>query len=152
MGDLTVRALDRGDVAVLAAREPASRGYARSAWERQQLGEVEVLVAWCGEVPVGSGEVTAGPRPELRNLAVDERFRGRGIGTRIIAAAEERARGRGLLRVGVAVDNPGARRLYERLGYVATGAFEVDEYTWVDDADQAVTERETSEYLEKSLV
>jgi ribosomal protein S18 acetylase RimI-like enzyme len=47
-----------------------------------------------------------------------------GLGTILIAAAEARIRGRGLLRaeLGVEERNRRARALYERLGYVAFGS------------------------------
>ena len=62
--------------------------------------------------------VAAAVRPELQ---------GRGIGTALMAAAEELTCTRGLRAVvlGVEDSNPRARRLYERLGYeaVAKGNF-----------------------------
>jgi RimJ/RimL family protein N-acetyltransferase len=50
-------------------------------------------------------------------------LRGRGIGTALIRAAEDSARqlGHGRLSLGVGVDNPQARRLYERLGFLDWG-------------------------------
>ncbi|HEU0304672.1 MAG TPA: GNAT family N-acetyltransferase [Gaiellaceae bacterium] len=55
--------------------------------------------------------------PELA-VAVWEGKRGEGIGTRLMAALEEAARGAGFSRLSLSVDsdNP-ARHLYERLGY-----------------------------------
>ena len=53
-------------------------------------------------------------------IAVLDGWRGRGIGTALMAAAEEWARDRGLdvLELDVATPNEGGRRLYERLGYI----------------------------------
>ena len=53
-------------------------------------------------------------------IAVLDGWRGRGIGTALMAAAEDWARGRGLdvLELDVATPNEGGRRLYERLGYI----------------------------------
>jgi ribosomal protein S18 acetylase RimI-like enzyme len=53
-------------------------------------------------------------------LAVQPAFRGLGLGTKLLALAEERARadGRRGLSVITSDDNVGARRLYERCGYI----------------------------------
>jgi ribosomal protein S18 acetylase RimI-like enzyme len=55
-------------------------------------------------------------------IAVLDGWRGRGIGTALMAAAEDWARGRDLdvLDLDVATPNEAGRRLYERLGYVRT--------------------------------
>ncbi|MFJ4294972.1 hypothetical protein [Curtobacterium sp. NPDC089689] len=57
----------------------------------------------------------------------------------------------GALRIGVAQDNPDARRLYERAGYVATGEVEEYDYTFVGDDGRWVTAHEASVYLAKDL-
>jgi GNAT superfamily N-acetyltransferase len=56
--------------------------------------------------------------PEL-GIAVQEEFRGRGLGTLLLDKLAERARAEGIGRLSLSVEteNP-ARRLYERLGYV----------------------------------
>ena len=56
-------------------------------------------------------------------LAVDERFQGLGVGTRLISRLEERIvdSGRGQARLTVELDNPRAAALYRRLGYRETG-------------------------------
>ena len=56
----------------------------------------------------------------LNHLEVAPGWQGQGIGTRLVRAAEDAARRRGFDRIvlGVGVDNPDAKRLYERLGYV----------------------------------
>ncbi|MBM7789923.1 GNAT family N-acetyltransferase [Tenggerimyces flavus] len=102
-------------------------------YQRQVAGLSTYLVAWDGDVPVGHGEIRwdgcASPTvleavpdcPELNGLVVyREELRGRGIGTALIQAAMERAAARGCERIGLGVgaDNPGAARLYERLGFV----------------------------------
>ena len=54
----------------------------------------------------------------LHGLAVDPDRRGRGIGSMLYGHIEEQARGIGSRRISlvVAVENEGARRLYERMG------------------------------------
>jgi GNAT superfamily N-acetyltransferase/DNA-binding transcriptional ArsR family regulator len=55
--------------------------------------------------------------PELA-IAVWDGHRGRGIGSRLLAALEEAARGAGIARLSLSVDNENpARRLYLRSGY-----------------------------------
>lgn len=62
------------------------------------------------------------PRGEIRTLVVDEKQRGAGAGARLVAAAEEWARERGLrkMRVRSNIKRERARRFYERLGYSVT--------------------------------
>jgi ribosomal protein S18 acetylase RimI-like enzyme len=58
----------------------------------------------------------------IYDLAVEQAFRGRGYGESALQLVEEEARGRGLDRVELHVfgHNHGARRLYERVGYLPT--------------------------------
>ena len=49
------------------------------------------------------------------------------------------------------MDNPGARRLYERLGYVATGEMSTVTYDYVDAEGLSRTATETDERLVKVL-
>ena len=53
------------------------------------------------------------------DICVDEKLRGQGVGSALLAACEEWARGRGLeyLELNVLEANEAARRLYERTGY-----------------------------------
>lgn len=62
------------------------------------------------------------PRVYLYDIEVDEEHRGKGIGTRAIHALEERGRRLGAKQVMLSVffQNPGAIRLYERLGFLPT--------------------------------
>jgi GNAT superfamily N-acetyltransferase len=142
-----VRALAASEVGRLEQGEPPGRGFARAMWAAQEAGGSTLLVAWDGDRPVGSGQLDLrGDVPELRNLGVDEAERGRGIGTAIVRAAEERV-GSGRLTVRVALDNPRARALYERLGYHGTGELTTTTYVYVDDAGVTRQATETDETL-----
>jgi GNAT superfamily N-acetyltransferase len=101
----------------------------------QRAGAGVLLVAWVDGQPVGDvyldREPAAEPAirqhlpgvPTLTHLEVLGPFQRRGIGTALIHAGEGTARRLGdhHLAIGVGFDNPGARRLYERLGYTDWG-------------------------------
>jgi ribosomal protein S18 acetylase RimI-like enzyme len=95
----------------------------RRALDRVESGEVEYLVvrAPSGE-PIAKGAIDYAIRPDvgtLWQLVTADELRNRGVGSYLIAVAEERIRGRGvrLAELGVEDDNPRARTLYQRLGY-----------------------------------
>jgi ribosomal protein S18 acetylase RimI-like enzyme len=66
-----------------------------------------------------TGSMRLPRRSALIGIAVDEGWRGRGVGSALMRAAESWARERGLdtLELEVADPNGDARRLYDRLGY-----------------------------------
>ncbi|MCJ1710040.1 GNAT family N-acetyltransferase [Clavibacter michiganensis subsp. phaseoli] len=151
MTAIEVRALAASEVGRLERDEPPGRGFARAMWALQEAGGSTLLVAWDGDRPVGAGQLDLrGDVPELRNLQVDAGERGRGIGTAIIRAAEERI-APGRLAVGVGLDNPRARALYERLGYRGTGETTTTTYAYVDDAGVTREATETDERLAREL-
>ncbi|MER6231016.1 MULTISPECIES: GNAT family N-acetyltransferase [Streptomyces] len=94
---------------------------------RATAGEVDYLaVCTAADLPVAIGGVdyrVSEGAGTLWQLAVLPALQGHGLGTLLIRAAEQRIRDRGLGRAELAVeeDNPRARALYERLGYVAHG-------------------------------
>lgn len=65
-------------------------------------------------------EVTRMPQAFIAYMAVEPSQRRHGIGSRLLAAAEDEARRRGLPYMGLMVteDNAAARALYERAGYL----------------------------------
>ncbi len=71
---------------------------------------------------------------EIGQLSTDPALQGQGLGTVLIEAAERRigARGHQWSILGVEVENVRARKLYERLGYVAY-AEEVESWTAEDE-------------------
>lgn len=73
------------------------------------------MAAGCkGEIAFRSAHVSA--------LWVDENQRGQGLGSRLLASAEDYAREQGCDRIHLETRNESARRLYERLGYDVFGA------------------------------
>jgi GNAT superfamily N-acetyltransferase len=134
--------------------------------ERQQRGGGVLLVAWLEGRPVGEVFLECDPAkepevrrhlpgvPRLDHLEVPGPFQRRGIGTALIGAAEATARQLGYERIalGVGVDNPKARRLYERLGYGDWGHGTVVG-TWVEYPDDGppVTLSEVCDMLTKRL-
>jgi GNAT superfamily N-acetyltransferase len=99
---------------------------------RQQDGRGVLLVAWLDGRPVGDVFVAYEPAdvpqvrqqlpgvPQLIHLEVLGPLQRRGIGTALIRAAQDTARqlGHEQITLAVGLDNPDARRLYERLGYI----------------------------------
>jgi ribosomal protein S18 acetylase RimI-like enzyme len=157
--DVTIRPCREDELAAVsnpaAAADPASP--VRQAFARSRSGEVLILVAESNGRLVGRVFVdldTGGRRGAgyLWSLSVDPLLQRRGIGTRMIEAAERVLRFRGVpaSRIGVGKDNAGARRLYERLGYALIGDTS-DE--WVDyrPDGKKVRVREECWMLEKSL-
>ena len=133
---------------------------------RQQRGGGVLLVAWLDGHSVGEVFLECEPAkepevrrqlpgvPRLDHLEVPGPFQGRGIGTALIGAAEGTARQLGHERIalGVGLDNPKARRLYERLGYADWGHGTVVG-TWVEYPDDGppVTLSEVCDMLVKRL-
>jgi GNAT superfamily N-acetyltransferase len=133
---------------------------------REQRGGGVLLVAWLEGRPVGEVFLECEPAnepevrrqlpgvPRLDHLEVLGPLWGRGIGTALICAAEATARqlGHEQIALGVGVDNPKARRLYERLGYADWGHGTVVA-TWVEYPDDGppVTLSEVCDMLVKRL-
>jgi len=85
-----------------------------------------VLLAFCDDEPVGLSigfwgisSFRSMPLLNIHDLAVVPAWRGKGVGRALLAAAEERARGRGCCKLTLEVqdDNAPARILYERYGF-----------------------------------
>lgn len=79
------------------------------------------VVGWCDAVPITRPPACA-HRATL-GMGVSARFRGQGIGERLIRATVEHAWGAGLLRIDLDVrtDNEPAIRLYEKIGFRREG-------------------------------
>lgn len=154
--ELQVRPCTVADVGVMRGVQPAGADLAGTFFEAQQAGGVVYLIAWDGDEPLGDGVLVTGAGgvvPELKNLNVRAAHRSRGVGSALVRAAEElcRAQGADRMQVGVGLDNPRARTLYERLGYVGTGEQDTVTYQYVDDNGHQRTATETSEQLIRRL-
>jgi GNAT superfamily N-acetyltransferase len=133
-------------------------------WASHLRREAVYLLAWHGPEVVGRVTLLLRSKyPEVRSLligaaemnALEARPRGQGIGTALILASEQEALRRGTPVLGLAVEvgNHGARRLYERLGYVPwEHAMVTDRWTERDDVGRPVREHaDECFYLTKDL-
>ena len=168
MDGLVIRPCREDDPDLLEAVSPSpgtSRFHHRRL-ERQVAGEAVYLIAWLDEAPVGNlCLILAGPDnpqaraglptgPEINAFDVVGPVRNQGIGTALIAAAEQHARdlGHTATVLGVEVHNHAAHRLYRRLGYRDWSRGEMrDSYTWTDDAGVAHEHEEIVLWLSKPL-
>jgi GNAT superfamily N-acetyltransferase len=140
----------------------------KERWQRQQQGEVVYLIARLHSVPVGHAllkwQGAAEPHiaaqynascPDLEDLFVLATWRNQGIGAQLIQATEELVRNQGSGQIGlsVGVENPAARRLYERLGYRDAGFGEHTERgIYLDGEENPQVWEECCVYLIKHLV
>ncbi len=127
---VTVREFEEVDLeSLLSDAGPRDLVHHRDRSQMHRSGEATYLIAWrdgrpCGRVTVFRRSKyqpvrdMAGDFPEMN--ALEATPRGLGLGSLLIASAEARATAWGADRIGLAVEhgNVGARRLYERLGYV----------------------------------
>lgn len=84
----------------------------------------DVCVAWVGDEPVAAGRrYTGRGMTHLSSIATRPAWWGRGLGAAVTAAltADGQRAGGTLVHLGVEAQNARARRLYERLGFVAIG-------------------------------
>ncbi|MET9020062.1 GNAT family N-acetyltransferase [Actinopolymorpha sp. NPDC004070] len=126
---LTVRDMTEDDLPELACFYPQHVFETMPAeLERARTGVVDHLVVCTPTgVPVAKGAINWDEIPGagvISTLSVRAELRSIGIGSILIRASEERIRERGLSRseIGAEENNPRARALYERLGYVAYGS------------------------------
>ena len=92
-----------------------------------RLGEAEGRpVAYCKLGPPSLPFEVRGPTIELRQLYVLKPWQGAGVAPSLMewALAEARRRGAGEIYLSVFVDNPRARRFYERYGFEAVGRYD----------------------------
>jgi GNAT superfamily N-acetyltransferase len=162
--DLVLRPLRKKEIALLP---PGARpGDHRARFYMQEGGMVLYLIAWLGSTAVGQllltweGE-TREPMgsqlahcPHLSDFNVLPEYRSQGIGTHMLDHIERIAQERGYHQIGLGVglNNPRARALYERRGYQDSGLGEyMDSWTWIDEQGQEFLVVDRCLYLVKHL-
>jgi GNAT superfamily N-acetyltransferase len=103
----------------------------RDSNHRTLVAHLDVTVVGLAGVGVAPFYERNGTYGRLLALVVDERYRGAGIGQRLVEAAEGwlRSRGATTIVVNSGHHRDGAHRFYERLGYSSTGIRFVKELT-----------------------
>jgi GNAT superfamily N-acetyltransferase len=153
--EIEVRRCLDGDLAALELTEPPGSGIACSLLHHQATGRLVYAAAWQGQQAVGTVvlDLAADHTPELKHLFVGEAARRAGVGSALCAWAENYAAHAGFDKIylGVGIENHGARRLYERLGYTPSGQTTTTTYQYVDDDGQKQWATETDATLEKTL-
>jgi GNAT superfamily N-acetyltransferase len=133
----------------------------------QQSGKGLYLIAWQDSKPVGHFLLrwdgpetdTSGmypyPTPYLEAGGTKKAYRRKGVATKLIKRAEEIIKEKNYNTIGLAVgtiDNPDAKRLYEKLGFMDwnKGVFEVS-WEFKSSDGKTGTESETCIYMFKNL-
>lgn len=129
---VSVRICQSSDIDTLKAAIPDEEGFHETRYKLQEAGKSSYLIAWQDQQPVGHlylrWDGSSQPvvkefiedTPELSAISVwPPENRSQGIGSKLIAEAEEMAIEKGYHQVGLSVrlDNNRARELYEKLGY-----------------------------------
>ena len=164
-GEMIIRPCTDADLSVLCSRWRTPGDLHERHHDHQRDGQTIYLVAWQDQEPLGSGVLQCGGcvgfnartaypgAVEFNHLQVRDQYRGQGVGSALIAAAEALASqaGRDQIAVGVAEDNPDAERLYRRLGYHPTGVIDVSRYDWITAEGAVRHETERDHLLVKDL-
>jgi ribosomal-protein-alanine N-acetyltransferase len=125
--NVVLRDMIAADLATVVAIEDASYSVPWSESTFRGLlrrRDAEMVVAVVGDVVIGYAAFwCVVDQGELGNVAVSAQWRGRGLGARLVEEVVGRAARRGIVEVFLEVrpTNTVARRLYERLGFVAVG-------------------------------
>lgn len=144
-------ALTRIDLATWTTRTSPMPVPAADEYEffGERTSPADVLVAVDGEAPVGYIKIRTADFPpsrghvvEINGLAVEPARQGEGVARRLVEAAVAEAGRRGARKVSLRVlgANAGARRLYERCGFVVEGVLREEFFLdgrWVDDVFMA---------------
>jgi [ribosomal protein S18]-alanine N-acetyltransferase len=122
---ITIREFERRNLGRVVQMERASFG--KDAWPAEWFIEYWrespklFLVARLGRRMAGySITRTSWRGAELESIAVDPRFRGRGVARALLDATVARLEGAGALRLMVSTTNASALRFYRQYGFVRT--------------------------------
>lgn len=98
------------------AKIRGSEGFPNQAFIAKRNNSGRAGFVWVAETP---HQFTGQPQGFILDIYVAEGYRNRGLGGRLMKAAEEWAKGRNLKRIelSTSVDNKPARRLYEKMDY-----------------------------------
>jgi putative acetyltransferase len=109
----------------LSGLYPPESNYALSLEALQQANAIFVIAYVDDQVAGCGGFIKEDEHAELKRLIVLPAFRGRAIGSRILAELESLVRAAGLLvaRLETGVSQPDAIRLFEKAGYRRRGPF-----------------------------
>ena len=118
------RVEDRPDPADIEVLETQIRREASAAMGLGDEAELAIFVRDAGRVVAGISGWTWGDCCELQSLWVEPSLRGRGLATRLIAAAETEAAARGCSQTVHFTYAFQAQALYERNGYELVGRVE----------------------------
>ena len=128
---IDVRPIGPGDGNLLALAVKPDPLLHEARAQLQRGGRAVYLIAWSNGTPLGHALLRLSPlgrlphphvadAPHVEDLLVADAHRSHGVGTRLLDELEQEALRRGYDRISLAVGvgNDGARRLYERQGYV----------------------------------
>ena len=165
--DVEIRRLAARDVDAIAdafASWPKPRSQFEWYLTEQGGGRRVVLVAWCESQVCGYAVVVWHPDyaplrengiPEIQDLNVLQPFRRRGIGSRLLDAAEEIVASRSAevgIGFGLYADYGAAQRLYVRRGYVPDGRGASHRGRFVLGGELVVADDDLVIYLTKRLL
>lgn len=165
---IDLRLATEADLASLEAL-PFSAGLPskhRERYDRQQRDDVVYVLASIGDSIIGhlllKWNCPSDPHvraliplcAEVEDFVVAPELRGLGVGSEMLAYAGSESLERGVTRlgIGVGVENPSARSLYERRGFVLVPGSE-HRVSWLtrDDSGREIREHEDCVYLVKDL-
>lgn len=160
----------RADITEIAASFPdwGARHKHDQRWQQQQQGNAVYLIARQQGQPVGHAylkwhgaddpqvvQQRIGLCPDLEDIFVLGHWRSHGIGSALIRMAEALVTAQGFQSIGlsVSIENPAARRLYERLGYQDAGfGVYTEQGAYLDEHGHTQVWEERCIYLIKQLV